>query len=196
MIDIKQSVEGFDKMIKDKGPWDIFLVTTFRQEKEAEGAKRCFKCKFKYLNEPDDVYYEKVIYAFIVLERNEHRGGIHIHAFIRGIDPSLALFLEDKLKSKRCRKDKCAQDNWYEPKYKSVIGETVALPYDSKKGGSWYLSWKYPFAKIIDFDFIKINSRYRGFRPCHGLGEKSVTCRSSTSPSSSSSRHKATKARS
>jgi hypothetical protein len=117
---------------------------------------------FKYINEPGDVYYHKIVYALILLEQDNDRDAVHIHSFIRGIPPSRAISLQDKMMNKRCWKNKCSQDKEYEWKDKRVIGQTVVRPYDPKLGGGYYLGWKYLFSKMVDYDFVRINSRFRG----------------------------------
>ena len=148
-------------MVREKGPWELFLTMTFRVEKGEQNAKRCFKCVLKYINEPGDVYYQKIVHAFIVLEQDTNRDTVHIHSFIRGIDPSRAVSLQNKIMDKLCWKNKCAQDKGHQRKPKIVTGQTVVRPYDPELGGDYYLGWKYPFSKMVDYDFIKINSRFR-----------------------------------
>jgi len=141
MIPNSQLVTAFGELIEGRN-WDIFLTTTFRRPKGSTEAKRAFKYFFKHLNTPAMAFFNKFVFALAVFERDSNRNGVHIHALLQGINPSLVASLE-----KKCRE---------------FFGDSVALPYDSDKAGRFYIARKYVSSQLDDYDILRINSRLRG----------------------------------
>ena len=121
--------------------WDLFATITFRQQCPSLSAIKAFKRFFKYLNTRDRRFFDKYIECWIFLERHDLRAGVHIHALIRGINPTLAEELE-----KKCRR---------------IFGQSRILPYDPMRQAVVYLAGKYKSQRLEDFTFFKINSRLR-----------------------------------
>lgn len=125
----------------NKEQWDLFVTITFRKRKLVIGAVKAFKHFFKYVNTFAEPLFKKFIRCFIVFEKEDNRGGVHIHTFIKGINPSHANKLEKNLRS--------------------VFGQSKAVSYDSKKGASFYLAKKLGLSNSVHYDYFKINSRLR-----------------------------------
>ena len=141
MVGRTKLVSEFGRFLRDIGPWDLFITITFRNSMKISVAKKSFKQFFKHLNSYEQTFFEKFLICFIVFEKEDNRNGVHIHALIRGVKPLHAELLE-----KKCRK---------------VFGHTAVLPYNSEKAARFYLSRKYISPDLIDFDFLRINSRLR-----------------------------------
>ena len=136
----KALIEGFNRLITRETP-DLFVTVTFAKQTSSLLAKKKFKWFFKYLNTKDKRFFQKTIKTWILLEKEGFRRGVHIHAFIRGIDPKLAEALERKC------------DRFF--------GKSRVVPYDPEKNASYYLSRKYSSNALEDYDYCKINSRIR-----------------------------------
>ena len=124
--------------------WDIFASFIPKSPTSASLAKRSFKNFFKNLNNPryGVKFYEKYIYSWVFIEKNSFRRGCHIHTLVRGIDPALAPQLQEVSR-----------------KYFSPWSQVVA--YDPAKGARHYLVKKILNRTLEDYDFYKINSRWR-----------------------------------
>lgn len=73
---------------------DLYVTITFTEEIAMELALKRFKQFFAYLNNRRFVFFEKLITCWVIFEKNDTRKGYHIHALIKGIDPTLAPRLE------------------------------------------------------------------------------------------------------
>ena len=151
-------VEGFSQLIKSR-KWDIFLSTTFRrpmktitiiqngQPKEVEvwlddkvSAKKEFQFFFSHLNAAA-TFFDKYMFALVCFERAYPGARIHLHALIRGISPEFCQILQRE----------CFE----------FFGESEIKPYDPTKKVSLYFGRKYLKPELVDFDFLRINSRKR-----------------------------------
>jgi len=151
-------VEGFSELIKSR-KWDIFLSTTFRrprktitiiqngQPKEVEvwlddkvSARKEFQFFFSHLNYAV-TFFDKYMLALVCFERAYPGARIHLHALIQGILPQFCQTLQSE----------CFE----------FFGESEVKPYDPSKKVSLYFGWKYLKPELVDFDFLRINSRRR-----------------------------------
>jgi len=150
MISNESKILEFEEFIKAKGPWDLWATITFRQKTQLLGARSLFKYFLKHLNSPDDIFFDKFVFCFVFFER-DNRGGVHIHALIRGIHPLYAFKLEGK-----CREH---------------LGDTKIKPYNPslKKNATLYLACKYVTQSLEDFDFMKVNSKFRNQSFCTSM---------------------------
>ena len=135
-------VEAFQEML-NRDRWDLFVTITFKEKRGVDGAKKAFKSFFRNLNLPSEIFYEKFILSWVFYESEGSRRGVHVHALIKGIDPSLASLLEEKCKG--------------------FFGLSKVVPYNYNNSGSAtsYLARKYPNINLVFFDYYKINSRLR-----------------------------------
>ena len=136
----------FEEFIKSKGPWDLWASVTFHERTELAQARGSFKYFLKHLNSPDDIFFDKFVFCFVCFER-ESRGGVHIHALIRGIHPLYALKFQRK-----CWK----------------FGNSKVKPYNPclERNATRYLANKYVSRNLVDFDFMKVNSKFRNQSFC------------------------------
>lgn len=121
--------------------WDLFITVTFFRQTSSLSAKKRFKHFIKYLNTKQRRYYDKFVKTWLFFEKDRYREGVHIHAFLSGIDSAHANYLETE-----CNR---------------VFGVSKILPYMPNQNASFYLARKYPLGVLEDFDFCKINSRIR-----------------------------------
>jgi len=137
-------IRGFGKLIKQLGPFDLYATMTFPKVTEKTEAMDAYKHFFKYLNRDYKKFYERYIHCLVVYERNTSRKGVHIHSFIRGIQADLC-----DMVLRECK-------NYFGP-------QCDVQPYALRR---WkkikYIARKYVSPDLEDFDFYKINSRYRG----------------------------------
>ncbi len=158
MINKLELVKGFDDYVKSHD-WDIFFSTTFRkltktitiiqdkQPKEVRvwlngipSMRKELQYFFSHLNYVVN-FVDKYMLALICFERQYKGAPIHIHALIKGISPQFCRILKSES---------------YE-----FFGESEVKPYDSTKPVSFYFGWKYLKSELVDFDFLRINSRRR-----------------------------------
>ena len=125
----------------NKEQWDLFVTITFRKRKLVTGAVKAFKHFFKYVNTFAEPLFKKFIQCFVVFEKEDSRGGVHIHTFIKGINP----FHTNKL----------------EKNLKNIFGQSNVVPYDPNRGASFYLAKKVNTSNSVHYDYFKINSRSR-----------------------------------
>lgn len=143
-IDVIRLKQEWKQFIERLHP-DLFVTITFRKPTSKFIAKKRFKEFFRNLNKPGDILYRKFILSWVFFEERVRDDGCHIHALIKGIDPSLATVLEEK----------CLVN----------FGRSKVYPYDHarvKYPASEYLADKYVFFYGFDFlEFYRINSRLR-----------------------------------
>lgn len=124
---------------------DLWVTITFRTPTSKYFAKMRFKKFFKHLNKPNETFYSKFILCWVFFEEWNRQERCHIHALIKGIDPSLAVNLEEK----------CLRE----------FGLSVIRPYDYamiNHPASEYLAKKYVFYYGSDYlERFTINSRLR-----------------------------------
>jgi len=151
-------VEGFSEFVKSR-EWDIFLSTTFRrpmktitiiqngQPKEVEvwlddkvSARKEFQYFFSHLNYAV-TFFDKYMLALVCFERAYPGARIHLHALIQRISPKFCQILQSE----------CFE----------FFGESEVRPYDPSKKVSFYFGLKYLKPELVDFDFLRVNSRRR-----------------------------------
>jgi len=107
-----------------------------------EKARKYFFYFFNHLNKHED-FYKKFVHFWFFIEQNPHeRKGVHLHALMDGIIPEMIPSLNT-----RCN------DTFGESEVK--VRDKHTIPYLAKKCISPHL---------IDFNYYKINSRYRSNR--------------------------------
>ena len=122
--------------------WTLWITITFRNPTTKDLAHRRFKYFLKTLNNDQEEFYAKYVYAVIFYEFEGFRKGVHIHSIVNNISSDKARLLEAECKR--------------------VFGESKVVP--MHEGVKEYLAKKYGSAKLADFDYLKINSKYRGHR--------------------------------
>ena len=136
-------VRAFDEFVRVFEPYDLFLTITFETVTFQEAARKSVKRFFATLNTRERVWYEKFIHCFIIYERNPDRQGVHLHGLLKGIKSNFARDLELELQG--------------------VFGWFCDVQaYDPDKGASIYFARKYAYGRLADYDYYKINSKYRG----------------------------------
>jgi len=118
---------------------DVWMTVTFRRPVTVKTAKKMFKYFLQHINKPDDIYYEKYIYLWAFFENDYTRGGVHVHAIIDRIDTTKTERLQER----------CSE----------FFGESKVMT--AHQNVVPYLSRKYNTSSLIDFDYMKINSRLR-----------------------------------
>jgi len=121
--------------------YDLWATFTLKHEGSLEFTSKRIKHFLKHLNRPDEPYYEKYIDCWIFYEKQS--SGVHAHALIRGISPSLAGLVQ-----KRAERE---------------LGVAEVEPYIPHGGAARYLSVKYNRSCLLDFQRCRINSRVRKF---------------------------------
>ena len=129
---------NFEKFLR-RFDFDMFITITFKEPTSEMKAKRMLKRFFKYLNTADEKFYHNFIYLWVFFEQNKKCDGTHIHALINGIRLSKSQSLEQ-----RCF------DYFGQSKVTAV--HPGVLP---------YISRKYTSPNLVDYDYLKINSRLR-----------------------------------
>lgn len=121
--------------------WDLWVTITFRHITVKETALKQFKAFFKYLNRNSKnvVFVEKRIGSLTFFEKHSSRKGVHIHALVRGVNPTLA-----KKLCKECEKR---------------FGESWVEAYDPTKGAVIYLANKLFSPRLEHHDFYTIHPR-------------------------------------
>jgi hypothetical protein len=123
--------------------WDLYVTITFRQDTCLEVAMIKFKRFFKHLNSVERAFYEKMISTYAFFEYNDSfKTGVHIHALIQGINPSLSELL----------KERCLD----------YFGFSKIEPYSPAENVKFYLSRKINQTCLAHYDYYKINSKFRG----------------------------------
>lgn len=149
---------SFADLVKTRN-WDIYFNTTLRapvktitiieDEKEKDvvvwrndipSIRKEFQFFFSTLNKYV-TFFDKYIFALVCFDRAYKGGRIHIHALIQRIPSQYCHSLQN-----------CAYD---------FFGESKVEPYDSKKDVCYYFGNKYAYSGLSDFDFLKINARWR-----------------------------------
>lgn len=150
MLSDKEKILEFEEFIKSKGPWDLWVTVTFRKKTLLLQARSSFKYFLKHLNSPDDIFFDKFVFCFVCFERDD-RGGVHIHALIRGIHPLFAYKFGSK----------CLEH----------FGVSKIKPYNPilECNATRYLANKYVTRALVDFDFIKVNSKFRNQSFCTSM---------------------------
>lgn len=120
-------------------PFPLWVTLTFKHSTPAFIAKKKFKHFLKHLNDKQH-YYEKFIRAWVFIDKDTIRDGIHLHAIIDGISPSKAPSLEQ-----------LCFDAFGQSKIMSTHENVI--PYLAKKYNS-----------AMDIDYIKVNSHFRKSR--------------------------------
>ena len=131
----------------DRDNWELFITITFKEntsyfsKNENFTAIQKFKYFFKHLNSYYNEFYDKFILGFIVFEPFPSGTGVHIHALVKGIPPSKAELLQEKLTTS--------------------LGLSVVTIYDPTKGAKFYLAQKISRNKLEDYGKYVINSAIR-----------------------------------
>lgn len=135
----KMKISAFEQFITDKGPWDLWLTITFRKRTSLSAAKRMFKRFLKYINS-GEAFFTNFVFCFTLFERDA-RGGVHLHAVLRGIHPLYAPDIE-KLCIKR-------------------FGQSRVAPHLPRRNAILYLAAKYGTPSLECYDLMKINTKKR-----------------------------------
>jgi hypothetical protein len=125
---------------------DIYFTATFKSRTLAESAEKAFKYFLKCrLNQPGKTFFKKFVMCWAFFDKVDKRGGIHIHALLKNIDPSLAPSLQEKCKE--------------------FFGQSDVRPYDHSlpkhRSASHYLAEKVVRGELDHYDFYKINCKFR-----------------------------------
>lgn len=135
----EQMRSSFEEFLQ-KFPCAIWLTVTFKNPVQTYTARKRFKYFLKHLNK-DMIFYEKYIYLWAFYEKEKTREGVHIHACIDGIDSSKAVLLK-----KECLK---------------FFGSSEVK---AAHEGVWpYVAEKYNSFDLDDYEYMKINSKFRKF---------------------------------
>jgi len=134
---LKLSFEGFIR----KFPYDTWMTVTFKRTVSTEVAKKRLKQFLKHLNTANTVYYQKSVRLWAFFEKNTIGNGVHVHCLIDGMDTSKCPQLE-----RECLK-RFGQST-------VTAGHANVIP---------YVAEKYNSTGLDDFDYMKVNSRYRQF---------------------------------
>lgn len=135
--------EGYLEFINTYN-WDLYITFTFRHSISPVVAIRRFKHFFKYLNNRDEnvPFFKNFINCFVVVDKKDPMN-VHIHALIRGINPTFASEIK-----KICEYDKS-------------IGISDIQPYILKAGADEYLANKCVESEKNDYVIFTVNSRKR-----------------------------------
>lgn len=175
----KKLIGNFARFIEEQGPWDMFITLTFRkkkdsfllkensflyEEKEVVIAKRCLKMLFKYLNTDKMSFFDKYVICLTVFEKEHVRDSVHIHLFLRGIDPTKANDLKKRCLNFYLRRKKYLGESNRKPTCERLFEQVAIYPYDSEKRARFYLANKYGSSDMVHWDIYRINSRRRKIR--------------------------------
>ena len=153
----KVLVEEFARFIERLGPWHMFITLTFRREKNSMFAKKCLKVLMKYINTDDITFFDKYVICFTVFEKEHVRNSVHLHLFLKGIDPTKA----DALKN-RCLDFIFKRTHNGKVIYERLFEQVAIYPYEAEKRARFYLANKYISPDTDYWDIFRINARKRG----------------------------------
>lgn len=139
--------------------WDIFFTTTLRApvktinivedgrsrdvvrwRNDIVSIRKELQYFFSYLN-GYVTFFNRYILVLVCFDRGYEGGRIHVHALIHRIPPQY------------CR---ALQSEAYE-----FFGKSKVEAYDPKRDVRYYFGNKYAYSWLSDFDFLKINARWR-----------------------------------
>ncbi|MFA5316377.1 MAG: hypothetical protein WC369_03045 [Dehalococcoidales bacterium] len=86
-------------------------------------------------------FFDRYMLALVCFDRAYKGGRLHVHALIQRIPPQYCRALQS-----------VAYD---------FFGESKVTPYDPKRDVRYYFGNKYAYSGSSDFDFLKINARWR-----------------------------------
>jgi len=139
------------KKLLERWCYDVWFTGTFGRRRYEQSGLREFTRFFKDLNTPYHTYFKGYVRCWVFVERKPWNDRVHIHALIQRIDPALAYELAQK---------------WEE-----LFGDAHVVPYDYtlKRQATRYIAEKYAHDWIRDYNFLKINSKYRKGSSLEGL---------------------------
>ena len=150
MAENEKKTLAFAQFIEDNGPWDLWLTVTFRKKTQLSGAKKSFKRFIKNINSKDSLF-TNCVFCFTFFEKDE-RGGVHIHAVLRGIHPLHAPEI-----GMLCKK---------------YFGQSKVVPHFSCKNAIFYLADKFGSSDLEHYDLMKINTN----RSCMTQSQTTWSC--------------------
>ena len=133
---------ALNEYIKERG-LECWMTVTFPNAVPPSLAKKEFQRFFKKLNKADEEFFKKYVECLVFIEKNKTREGVHIHAVVGKIAPTLYPRLKEKCKKYFGESEVKARD------YRTVP----------------YLVRKFDSELLEDWFPLKINSRYRGSKP-------------------------------
>ncbi len=113
-----------------------FITITFRENLHPDTIKKKIRDFLAHINDKDVIFYEKVLYAWIFIERNSYSRYNHVHLLTKNIDPDKYPLLEKELYKFGRSQVKASHNN------------TIA-----------YVAKKYSTEKLLDDQLMTIHSR-------------------------------------